>query len=116
MNNIDYTFSRIKEIYKLRRILEKSYADDPTRIKGRAYQKKVAILEGQLAQQLQKIKNFGTDGKLWRITLMDLETQSRKYSYFLNINKDSINTLCEIKFPGWSIINIQQVNPGQLLG
>jgi hypothetical protein len=116
MNNIDYISGRIKELYRMRQELELEYKNDPTRIKGRAYMKKVSVLQAQFTQQWDKLKSFGTDGTLWRITLMDLETRVCNHCYYINIKKEDINNLCEIRFSGWSITDIQQVKLGQLLG
>ncbi len=118
MKYLEIILNKIKQLSLKRNKLEDDYVKNG-KIKGRAYQKKMSYINEQIKAQIERLKNLGTDGYAYKVKLGKLEIYQNKpetkYTYFININEDTINRVCEYRFPGWSVLEKTKIPLGNLM-
>ena len=118
MNKLDKILDRIRLLNKWIKDLDHEYEVND-KIKGRAYEKKLSYLAWQINAQLDKLDKLGKEGTLFKIELgiidtkaMDIDPDSIVNVYLQNISKKNINTICEIKYKGYSLLRIEEIPLG----
>ena len=115
MTDLQNILDRINLLTNHKQRLEQDYSG---RIKGRAYQKKSDYLSDQIKSQLNRIRELGTKGNLFQVKLELVQSSNNptiiKYTYFSNIEEDTIKEICKYRFQGWNILGINKVILGEL--
>lgn len=107
--------TRIDHLRDVQSRLEEKYLERP---KGTYYEKRSRILNEQIEQQLERIRNLGTNTPIFQVSFEhnnpDIKEQFHVFTFFTDINKEDIPEICKYRFPDRKIINILEVSPGFL--
>jgi len=109
---IEGILTRLQTLNKRIKELEDQY-EDGTRIRGRAYQKKITSLRDQVNSTLLKLKHLGTNGTLSVVICED--DQGYHYrTHFINLDYKAIKAIFPLKYPKYNLLSITEIVPGEL--